>query len=144
MSKILAIDYGAKRTGFALSDEGKIFAFGLSTQETKNAFSYLEQLIPKEKIDTIVIGIPKHMNNELADIVPRIQQFKNQIKNKFPEIKIVDIDERFTSKMAFQSMIESGMTKKQRQDKGTVDQISATLILQNYIASQETRIRNQD
>ncbi|MDB5225901.1 MAG: Holliday junction resolvase RuvX [Bacteroidota bacterium] len=133
MSKILAIDYGAKRTGFAISDEGKIFAFGLSTQETKNAFLYIEQLIPKEKIDTIVIGIPKHMNNELADIVPRIQQFKNQLKNKFPGINIVDIDERFTSKMAFQSMIDSGMTKKQRRDKGTVDQISATIILQNYL-----------
>ena len=138
MPKILAIDYGAKRTGFAISDENKIFAFGLSTQETKNAFSYIEQLILKEKIDTIVIGIPKHLNNELAAIVPRIQQFKNQLKNKFPGLMIEDIDERFTSKMAFQSMIDSGMKKKARQNKAMVDEISATLILQNYLSRQES------
>jgi putative Holliday junction resolvase len=133
LSKILSIDYGAKRTGFAISDESKIFAFGLSTQETKNAFSYVEALIPKEKIDTIVIGIPKHLNNEMADIVPRIQQFRNQLRNKFPEIKIVEADERFTSKMAFQSMIDSGMKKKDRQNKSLVDEISATIILQSYL-----------
>lgn len=138
MPKILAIDYGAKRTGFALSDESRIFAFGLTTQETKNAFSYVEQLIPKEKIDTIVIGLPKHLNNEPAAIVPRILQFKNQLKNKFPDLKIVDIDERFTSKMAFQAMIDSGMKKKDRQNKATVDEISATLILQSYLSSQES------
>ena len=133
MSKILAIDYGAKRTGFAITDDSKIFAFGLSTQETKNAFSYIVALIPKEQIDTVVIGIPKRLNNELADIVPRIQQFKNQIRNKFPDLKIEDIDERFTSKMAFQSMIDSGMKKKDRQNKATVDEISATILLQNFL-----------
>jgi putative Holliday junction resolvase len=131
--KILAIDYGTKRTGFAISDESKIFAFGLSTQETKNNISYLEILIPKEKIDTIVIGIPKHLNNEPAQIVPKIELFKRQLKNKFPEVKIVDIDERFTSKMAFQSMIDSGMKKKDRQNKAMVDEISATIILQSYL-----------
>lgn len=133
MPKILAIDYGAKRTGFALSDDSRIFAFGLSTQETKNAFTYIEVLIPKEKIDTIVIGMPKRLNNEPADITPRIQQFKNQLRNKFPDLKIEDIDERFTSKMAFQSMIDSGMKKKDRQNKATIDEISATLILQNFL-----------
>lgn len=133
MSKILAIDYGTKRTGFAISDESKTFAFGLSTQETKNNLSYLQTLIPKEKIDTIVIGIPKKLNNELANIVPQIELFKRQLKNKFPEIKIIDIDERFTSKMAFQSMIDSGMKKKERQNKSLVDEISATIILQNYL-----------
>jgi putative Holliday junction resolvase len=133
LSKILAIDYGTKRTGFALSDESKTFAFGLSTQETKNAFAYVEGLIPKEKIDTIVIGIPKHLNNELADIVPRIHQFRNQLRNKFPDIKIEEVDERFTSQMAFQSMIDSGMKKKDRQNKSTVDEISATIILQGYL-----------
>ena len=131
--KILAIDYGIKRTGFAISDESKIFAFGLSTQETKNNISYLEILIPKEKIDTIVIGIPKHLNNEPAQIVPKIELFKRQIKNKFPEVKIVDVDERFTSKMAFQSMIDSGMKKKDRQNKAMVDEISATIILQGFL-----------
>ncbi len=133
MPKVLAIDYGAKRTGFAISDDSRIFAFGLSTQETKNAFAYLENTIHKEMVDTIVIGMPKKLNNEWADIVPRIQQFKNQIRNKFPEIKIIDADERFTSKMAFQSMIDSGMKKKDRQNKALVDEISATLILQSYL-----------
>ncbi|MFN8296450.1 MAG: Holliday junction resolvase RuvX [Chitinophagales bacterium] len=133
MSKILAIDYGTKRTGYAISDESKIFAFGLSTQETKNNISYLETIIPKEKIDTIVIGIPKKLNNELAEIVPKIELFKRQLKNKFPDIKIHEIDERFTSKMAFQSMIDSGMKKKDRQNKSLVDEISATIILQSYL-----------
>lgn len=136
MSKVLAIDYGAKRTGFAISDESKTFAFGLSTQETKNAFAYVEALIPKEKIDTIVIGIPKRLNNELADIVPQIRNFMGRIKNKFPAIKIVEADERFTSKMAFQSMIDSGMKQKDRRNKGVVDEISATLILQSFLESQ--------
>ena len=94
---------------------------------------YLEKLIPKEKIDTIVIGIPKKLNNELAEIVPKITAFKQQLKSKFSEINIVDIDERFTSKMAFQTMIDSGLKKKDRQNKALVDEISATIILQNYI-----------
>lgn len=131
--KILSIDYGTKRTGFAISDDSKTFAFGLSTQETKNNLIYLEKLIPKEKIDTIVIGIPKKLNNELAEIVPKITTFKQQLKSKFSEINIVDIDERFTSKMAFQTMIDSGLKKKDRQNKALVDEISATIILQNYI-----------
>ena len=133
MSKILAIDYGTKRTGFAISDESRIFAFGLSTQETKNNIAYLETLIPKEKIDTIVIGIPKKLNNELAEIVPKIELFKRQMKNKFPDIKIIDTDERFTSKMAFQSMIDNGMSRKDRQNKALVDEISATIILQGFL-----------
>ncbi|HOY40622.1 MAG TPA: Holliday junction resolvase RuvX [Chitinophagales bacterium] len=133
MSKILAIDYGTKRTGFAISDESKIFAFGLSTQETKNNITYLETIIPKEKIDTIVIGIPKKLNNELAEIVPKIELFKRQMKNKFPDIKIIDVDERFTSKMAFQSMIDNGMSRKDRQNKALVDEISATIILQGFL-----------
>jgi putative Holliday junction resolvase len=133
MSKILAIDYGTKRTGYAISDESRIFAFGLSTQETKNNITYLETLIPKEKIDTIVIGIPKKLNNELAEIVPKIELFKRQMKNKFPDIKIIDVDERFTSKMAFQSMIDNGMSRKDRQNKALVDEISATIILQGFL-----------
>lgn len=133
MSKILAIDYGTKRTGFAISDESRIFAFGLSTQETRNNITYLETLIPKEKIDTIVIGIPKKLNNELAEIVPKIELFKRQLKNKFPDIKIIDVDERFTSKMAFQSMIDNGMSRKDRQNKALVDEISATIILQGFL-----------
>mgnify|MGYP000928041867 FL=1 len=131
--KILAIDYGTKRTGFAISDVNKIFAFGLSTQETKNNITYIQSLLAKEKIDTIVIGLPKKLNNEFAEIVPKIQGFKQTLNQTFPTIKIIDVDERFTSKMAFQSMLDSGMKKKQRQNKALIDEISATIILQNYL-----------
>ncbi|HQV78795.1 MAG TPA: Holliday junction resolvase RuvX [Chitinophagales bacterium] len=133
--KILAIDYGTKRTGFAISDVNKIFAFGLSTQETKNNITYIQSLLAKEKIDTIVIGLPKKLNNEFAEIVPKIQGFKQTLNQTFPTIKIIDVDERFTSKMAFQSMLDSGMKKKQRQNKALIDEISATIILQNYLES---------
>ena len=131
--KVLAIDYGTKRTGYAISDDSKIFAFGLSTQETKNNLAYLSQVILKEKVDTIVIGLPKKLNNELAQIVPKIELFKRQLKNKFPEVQIFDMDERFTSKMAFQSMIDIGMKKKDRQNKKLVDEIAATIMLQDYM-----------
>jgi putative Holliday junction resolvase len=133
MSKILAIDYGTKRIGFAISDETKTFAFGLSTQENKNAMTYIKQLIPKEKVDTIVIGIPKTLQNEMAEIVPYVKGFILKIKTQFPAITIIEADERFSSKMAFQSMIDSGLKKKDRQKKALVDEISATIILQNYL-----------
>ncbi|MCB0508240.1 MAG: Holliday junction resolvase RuvX [Bacteroidetes bacterium] len=133
MSKILAIDYGTKRTGFAISDDSRTFAFGLSTQETKNNLSYLKSKITSEKIDTIVIGIPKKLNNEFAQIVPEIERFITQIQQAYPSINIVRADERFTSKMAFQSMIDNGVKKKNRQNKALVDEIAATLILQNYL-----------
>jgi putative Holliday junction resolvase len=133
MAKILAIDFGTKRTGYAISDASKIFAFGLSTQETKNNLSYLKKIVPTEKIDTIVIGLPKKLNNELADIVPKINAFIQQIHKEFPEISIKQLDERFTSKMAFQSMLDSGMKKKDRQNKSLIDEISATILLQNFL-----------
>lgn len=133
MAKILAIDYGTKRTGFAISDDSRIFAFGLSTQDTKNNLTYLKTLFTKEKIDTIVIGLPKKLNNELADIVPAIETFKQQILQLYPTLVIINIDERFTSKMALQSMIQNGMKKKDRQNKQLIDEISATIILQSYL-----------
>jgi putative Holliday junction resolvase len=134
LSKILSIDYGTKRTGFAMSDDSKIFAFGLSTQETKNNLTYIKQIVEKEKIDTIVIGIPKKLNNEPAEIVPQIEAFIQQIQQRHEQITIVRLDERYTSKMAFQSMIDSGMKKKDRQNKALIDEISATILLQNYLA----------
>ncbi|HPA35873.1 MAG TPA: Holliday junction resolvase RuvX [Chitinophagales bacterium] len=133
MAKILAIDYGSKRTGFALSDDSKTFAFGLSTQNTHEILPYLDKLVPKEKIDTIVIGEPKTLTNEPAAITPKIDLLKRQLTNRFPDVQLVSMDERFTSKMAFQSMIDSGMKKKDRQNKALVDEISATLILQQYL-----------
>jgi putative Holliday junction resolvase len=133
MPKVIAIDYGTKRVGFAISDDTQTFAFGLSTQENKDALNYLKQLIPKEKVGTIVIGIPKTLQNDPAQIVPKIRAFIGQIRQLFPETGIVEVDERFSSKMAFQSMIDSGMKKKDRQNKALVDEISATLLLQNYL-----------
>lgn len=135
MSKILSIDFGTKRTGYAISDDSKIFAFGLTTQETKNNINYITTLLSKEKIDTILIGLPKKLNNELADIVPKIDAFILNLQKLFPEIKIVRLDERFTSKLAFQSMIDSGMKKKQRQNKAIVDEVAATILLQDYLSS---------
>lgn len=133
MPKILSIDYGTKRTGFAISDDSKIFAFGLSTQETSNNLKYIQNIITKENVDTILIGIPKRLNNELADIVPKIEAFIEKIQQQHPHIIIERLDERFTSKMAFQSMIDSGMKKKDRRNKALVDEISATILLQNYL-----------
>ena len=133
MSKILAIDYGTKRVGFAISDVTRTFAFGLSTQENKNALTYVQQIVLKEQIDILVIGIPKTLQNEMAEIVPKIKAFIQKIRVMFPELQIVEVDERFSSKMAFQSMIDSGLKKKDRQNKALVDEISATLILQNYL-----------
>lgn len=133
MAKILAIDYGTKRVGFAISDDTKTFAFGLSTQDNKSALAYLKQIVPKEKIDTIVIGMPKTLQNDPAQIVPKIKSFIGLILQAFPEIRIAEVDERFSSKMAFQSMIDSGLKKKDRQNKALVDEISATLLLQNYL-----------
>lgn len=133
MPKILSIDYGTKRTGFAISDDSKIFAFGLSTQETSNNLKYIQNIITKENVDTILIGIPKRLNNELADIVPKIEAFIEKIQQQHPQITIERLDERFTSKMAFQSMIDSGMKKKDRRNKALVDEISATILLQNYL-----------
>ncbi|MCB9034728.1 MAG: Holliday junction resolvase RuvX [Chitinophagales bacterium] len=133
MSKIVAIDYGKKRVGFAISDETLTFAFGLSTQENKNALQYIINLIEKEKIETIIIGYPKNLNNELMDLTKAIDVFIKQIQQKYSSITIEKLDERFTSKLAFQSMIDSGLKKKQRQNKALVDEISATILLQDYI-----------
>jgi len=133
MAKILAIDYGKKRTGYAISDDSKTFAFGLSTQNSIQNINYLKEIVNKEKIDTIVIGLPKKLNNELADIVADIEIFKQKILTEFSNIEIVDVDERYTSKLAFQSMIDSGMKKKDRKNKSLIDEISATIILQHYL-----------
>lgn len=134
MPKILAIDYGKKRTGYAISDESKIFAFGLCTQETIQNMNYLKNTIPKENIDTIVIGMPKKLNNGLADIANEIYSFIEKLKIEFSSVNIIELDERFTSKMAFQSMIDSGMKKNDRKNKALVDEIAATILLQNYLA----------
>ena len=133
MGRILALDFGKKRTGIAVTDPLQIIASGLDTVETKQLLTYLNDYISKEEVDIFVVGLPKQMNNQPSESEQLIQPFIKKLKNAFPNIPIEREDERFTSKLAFQSMIDSGMKKKQRQNKAIIDKISATLILQSFL-----------
>lgn len=135
MNRILAIDFGLKRTGIAITDEANIIASPLTTVDSKDLMTFLKETVVKSKVGTIVLGEPKRLNNEDSHITENVRLLKTALEKEFPGQKIVLMDERFTSKMAFQSMIDSGMKKKQRQEKGTVDMISAALILQSYMAN---------
>ena len=126
MGRILAIDYGSKRTGIAVTDELQLIASGLTTVETHGLMPFLSHYFSEQKVDAIVIGTP-------SNIEGNIQNFIKGFGVKFPSITIERVDERFTSKMAFQTMIDSGLKKKQRQNKALVDEISATIILQQYL-----------
>ncbi len=137
MGRIIAIDYGEKRVGLACTDELQIIASGLATVDTKEIFPYLKAYVAKEDVESFVVGEPKQMNNTPSESAKQIHAFVEKLKNSFPEIPIIRIDERFTSKMAFQTMIDSGLKKKQRQDKALIDTISATIILQSYLAQKE-------
>ena len=133
MGKALALDFGLKRTGLALSDESRIFAFVHSTVESKDLVSVLKLLIPNEKVSTIVLGKPKRLDNSLFEINQNIDLLIEALKKEFPSCEIVQIDERFTSKIASQVISQSGKSKKERQDKSLIDKVSATLILQSYL-----------
>ena len=135
MGRILAIDYGTKRTGIAITDEMQIIASGLTTVDTKELLVFLKSYISKEKVDLFIVGLPKQLNNEASESEAHILDFIKKLSNQIPEIPIKRVDERFTSKMAFQTMIDSGMSKKKRADKSLVDQISATIILQSYLSA---------
>lgn len=135
MGRILAIDYGEKRCGIAVTDSLKIIANGLQTVDTKELLTFLKNYFQKESVEIIVVGEPKRMSNEPSSITPKIEKFISDFKKLYPEIKVERIDERFTSKMAFQTMIDSGLKKKDRQNKALVDTISATIILQSYLES---------
>lgn len=133
MSRILAIDYGSKRCGIAITDPLRIIASGLTTVITSELLPFLKKYVSDENVTEIVIGQPKRMNNEDSEIEKDIQRFIKTLQSELPQLAIARQDERFTSKLAFQSMIDSGMKKKQRQNKELIDEISATLILQNYM-----------
>ena len=133
MGIILALDFGKKRTGIAITDPLKLIASALTTVETKSLISFLKDYCSKVTVETFVVGLPKQMNNQPSESEQLIQPFLKTLRNTFPGIAIEREDERFTSKMAFQSMIDSGMKKKKRQNKAVVDEISATLILQSYL-----------
>lgn len=133
MSRILAIDYGIKRTGIAVTDELQIIASGLITIPSETAIAFLIDYFSKENVSKVIIGEPKQMNGDPSESTPIIEKFVTAFKTAFPEMQIVRVDERFTSKMAFKTMIDSGLKKKQRQNKGLVDEIAATILLQDYL-----------
>jgi len=135
MGRILAIDYGGKRTGIAVSDSLQIIATGLPTVSTKDIFKFLIEYCKNEIVDIFVIGESKHLDNTKTKIAIEVEKFAEKLKVLFPNIPIHWIDERFTSKIAKQSMIMSGMKKKKRRQKEIVDEISATLILQSFMNS---------
>ncbi|MDT0643882.1 Holliday junction resolvase RuvX [Zunongwangia sp. F363] len=133
MPRILALDYGVKRTGVAVTDEMQIIASGLTTVPTKELLPFLEKYFQQENVELVLVGEPKQMNYSASESEVLIQKFLQQFAEKFPQMELKRVDERFTSKMAFQSMIDSGMKKKKRRDKALVDEISATIILQSYL-----------
>lgn len=133
MPRILAFDFGKIRTGIAVTDELQIIASGLTTVNTKEIFKFIDTYLKNENVELFVVGEPKQMNNKASESEILILPFIKKLENKYPTIPIKRVDERFTSKMAFQTMIDSGLNKKQRQNKALVDEISATIILQTYM-----------
>jgi putative holliday junction resolvase len=136
MGRILAIDYGIKRTGMAVSDETGSFAFALDTVATTKLQEYLLSYIRLNTVDAIVVGEPRKLNNEPTDATPHIEGFIRRLKKDFRDMKVFRVDERFTSSMALQAIIDSGVKKKDRKNKELIDQVSATIILQSWIAQQ--------
>lgn len=133
MGRILALDYGQKRVGIAVTDESRIIANGLKTLHVKDVMDFLKEYVSKENVDCIVVGEPRDMKNQASDASRFIEPFVKHLKKQFPDIVVDRMDERFTSRMAFQTMIDAGLGKKSRQNKELVDTISATLILQSYM-----------
>ena len=133
MPRILAIDYGLKRTGIAVTDEMQLIASGLTTVESPTLIPFLKTYFNQEKVEKVLIGEPKQMNGLPSESAPIIEKFILEFIKNFPEMTLVRVDERFTSKMAFQTMIDSGLKKKQRQNKALIDEISATIMLQDYL-----------
>jgi putative Holliday junction resolvase len=135
MGRILAIDYGSKRVGLAVTDSLRIIATGLTTVHSKDVIKFLEDYFRKETVDTIVVGLPKTLMNEDSSSARFIDPFVKHLVKKFPGMQIVRFDERFTSSIAHQTMLSGGLKKKERQNKDTVDMISATILLQDYMTS---------
>jgi putative Holliday junction resolvase len=133
MAQILAIDYGKVRTGLAVTDDMQIIASGLTTVPTKELLDFLKNYTTKETVELFLVGEPKQMNNQASESEALIAPFISKLRTFFPQIPIKRVDERFTSKMAMQTMIDSGLNKKQRKNKALVDEISATIILQSYL-----------
>ena len=135
MGRVLAIDFGTKRTGIAVTDELQIIASGLTTVNTKELLQFLKDYIKQESVELFLIGEPKQMDNSASESEVHITAFIGKLEKEISNIPIIRVDERFTSKMAFQTMIDSGLKKNQRKNKALIDEISATLILQSYLYS---------
>ncbi len=136
MGRILAVDYGKKRVGLAVTDPLKIIGSALATIPTHEIFDFLKNYFSKEQVEKLVVGLPKQMNNQPSESMPLINQFVAQFKKQFPEIPVQMVDERFTSKLAVQTMVMGGVKKKDRQNKAMIDTVSAAIILQSYLESE--------
>ena len=135
MGRILAIDYGRKRTGIAVSDPLQLIANGLTTVPTHQLLTYILDYVAHEQVERILVGLPKQINNEASESMKYIEPFVRSLKKKLPEMPVEYVDERFTSVLAHHAMLEGGLKKKDRQDKALVDEISATIILRDYLES---------
>ncbi|MEL7003780.1 MAG: Holliday junction resolvase RuvX [Bacteroidota bacterium] len=135
MPRVIGIDYGLKRTGIAVTDPLQIIASPLATIPTKELLTFLKKYFQDEEVEALAIGMPKDLNNRDTHSTENVRKLIEKIKKVFPALKIVEIDERFTSKIAFSAMVEGGLKKKDRKDKATVDKLSATIILQSYLQS---------
>ena len=142
MGRILAIDYGQKRVGIAVTDESQIIANALTTVHAKDIFAFLTNYISKENVECIVVGEPKQMNNKRSESVIFIDPFVKKLKKTFPEIPVELMDERFTSVMASQAILMAGLKKKDRQNKSLVDSVSATILLQSYLEERAYKKNN--
>jgi putative Holliday junction resolvase len=140
MARLLALDYGTKSVGIAITDELQIIASGLCTVRAHDCMDFLKDYISKESVSSIVVGLPKDLNNQKTDATPYVKGFAKQLRKQFPDLEVHFVDERFTSKMAFQSMIDGGVKKKDRQNKALVDEVSATLILQSFMEQRNFKI----
>lgn len=138
--RILSVDYGRKRTGLAVTDPLQIIAGGLATVSTSELFDYLKKYIEREQVERIVIGEPRQPNGEPSENLQRVQQFVNRWRKAVPEVPIELYDERFTSVLAHQAMLQGGLRKKARQDKALVDEISVTILLQDYLESRKFKV----
>lgn len=133
MGRILAIDYGTKRTGIAVTDELQLIASGLTTVSTETLFDFLTQYFEAENVECVLVGEPKQKDGTPSDVEEAIQGFLKKFQKRFPEMITKRVDEQYSSKRAFQTMIDSGLKKKQRRNKALIDEISATIILQDYL-----------
>jgi len=133
MARILSIDYGKKRTGIAVTDPLKIIASGLTTIETPQLMNYLKAYFLKEEVEEVIVGMPSNLDDTDTDATPLVKHFVSAFKKHIPQIPIKEVDERYTSKLASRAMIEMGLKKKQRQNKALLDEIAATIMLQEYL-----------